>query len=447
MPPRHLIVGGGTAGLNCIRTIREEESSASEITLVAAERPYSRMVLPYYLGQSIAESHVYTATPASLAAWKVKAMLGRRAAGLDAAGRTLTLDDGATVEFDDCLIATGSRAAKPRLSGVDGPGVHCFWTLEEARAVIAGVTPGSRVVMVGAGFIAFTILNAILSRGARLTIVEVAPRILPRMVDATCAGIVEGWLGKQGVTLRTGATLTMIEESRGKRKLSFAQGDPLLADVVIMATGIRANLEWLEGSGVETAAAPGGGIVVDDHLRSSVKSVYAAGDVARGANLLTGTLEVHAIEPTAQEHGRVVGANMAGRDVSYRGSLVMNIVEVCHLDVASFGQWEDESADVYTGVRPERSQYRKLLFHGGRLTGAVICGPASAIWTTNDVGMLKGLVYSGVDLSRWKAHLQTNPFDVKPAFLATQTTARLLPVTILGRPARSPEFPQSVAVR
>src|SRR5207248_845913 len=70
MPARHLIIGAGTAGLNCIRTIREEEQSASEITLVSAERPYSRMVLPYYLGETIAESHVFTATPASLAAWK-----------------------------------------------------------------------------------------------------------------------------------------------------------------------------------------------------------------------------------------------------------------------------------------------------------------------------------------------------------------------------------------
>ena len=211
-----------------------------------------------------------------------------------------------------------------------------------------------------------------------------------------------------------------------------------------MATGIRANLEWLDGADVARSAEPGGGIVVDDHLRSSARSVYAGGDVARGANLLTGMPEVHAIEPTAQEHGRVVGANMAGRDVAYRGSLVMNIVEVCHLDVASFGQWEDPSAEVYTAVRPERSLYRKLLFHGGRLAGAVICGPASDIWTTNDVGMLKGLVSTQVDLSAWKAHLERNPFDVKPAFLATHTTARLLPQTILGRPSRSPELPQWV---
>jgi len=159
MPPRHLIIGGGTAGLNAIRTIREEDGGASEITLVSAERPYSRMVLPYYLGNTIAESHVYTATPASLAAWNVKALLGRRAAKLDARAGALVLDDGATVEYDDCLIATGSRAAKPPIPGADGPGVSCFWTLDEARAVIAGMSPGARVVMVGAGFIAFTILK------------------------------------------------------------------------------------------------------------------------------------------------------------------------------------------------------------------------------------------------------------------------------------------------
>jgi NAD(P)H-nitrite reductase large subunit len=307
---------------------------------------------------------------------------------------------------------------------------------------------GSRVVMVGAGFIAFTILNAILARGAKLTIVEVAPRILPRMVDAECAAIVQAWLTTHGVAVRTGATLTKIEETRGVRKLHFKKGEPLVADLVIMATGIRTNLEWLQGSSIEMAdPAQGGGIVVDDHLRSSVRNVYAAGDVARGRNLVTGALEVHAIEPTAQEHGRVVGANMAGRDVAYRGSLIMNIVEVCHLDVASFGQWDDPAAEVRRAVRPERSAYRKLLFHGGRLTGAMICGQADDVWTTNDVGMLKGLVYSGVDLSSWKSHLAKNPFDLKPAFMATRAVARLLPDTVLGRPSRSPELPQAVVTR
>ena len=103
----------------------------------------------------------------------------------------------------------------------------------------------------------------------------------------------------------------------------------------------------------------------------------AAGDVAEGRDLVTGTPDVHAIEPTAMEHGRVVGANMAGRPLAYRGSLLMNIVEVCHLDVASFGRWDDPEAEVVTALRPERPAYRKLLFHDDRLTGAMILGPAA----------------------------------------------------------------------
>jgi len=441
MPRRHLIVGGGTAAVNAIRTIREEETEKSEITLVTAERPYSRMVLPYYLDRSIAEGHVFTATAPGLAEWDVKAHVGRRASRLDVKANVCTLDDGTTIEYDDCLVATGSSAVRAPVPGADGRNVHSFWTLDEARGLIASLSPGAQVVMVGAGFISFTILNSILSHGVALTVVELAPHILPRMIDATAAGLVEKWLTDHGVTIRTDARLTAIEDAKGKKRLRFARGADLTADVVIMATGIKANVEWLQGSGITVKQ----GIVVDDHLRSSVPNVYAAGDVAEGRDLISGNGAVHAIETTAQEHGRVVGANMAGRDVRYRGSLIINIVEVCHLDVASFGAWDDTKAAAITGLRPERPAYRKLLWSGDRLTGAIILGPSSDIWTTNDVGMLKGLVQSGVSLAPFRAHLERNPFDIKPAFVAAKTTAVLLPETVLGRPSKAPgETPVAV---
>jgi len=434
MPRRHLIIGGGTAGMNAMRTIREEEREPSEITLVSAERPYSRMVLPYYLDRSIAENRVYTATGPNLATWKVKTLIGRRVTALDTTAKAATLDDGSRVEYDDCLIATGSSAARAPVPGADGPGVHSFWTLEEARGVLASVTPGSHVVMVGAGFISFTILNSILSLGAKLTVVELAPRILPRMVDAVGAELVEGWLKAHGVTVRTNVKLAKIEDARGRKRLKFSAGPDVLADVVIMATGIRTNLDWLKGSGVTVNHA----VVVDDHLRSNVPGVYAAGDVAEGRDLISGQPAVHAIEPTAQEHGRVAGANMAGRDVRYHGSLIINIVEVCHLDAASFGAWDDTKAEAISGVKHDRNAYRKLLFTGERLTGAIIIGRSNDIWTTNDVGMLKGLVQTGQPLGRYKEHLRRNPFDVKTAFIAAKTTNRLLPETVLGRPSLAP---------
>src|SRR5262249_19164003 len=160
--------------------------------------------------------------------------------------------------------------------------------------------------------ISFTILNSILALGAKLTIIEVAPRILPRMVDDAGANIVEEWLRAHGVTVRTNVKLARIEEARGKKRLKFASGADLVCDVVIMAPGIKTNVEWPKDSGLRINR----GIVVDDHLRSTVPTVYAAGDVAEGRDLISSQPALHAIEPTAQEHGRVAGANMAGRDVA-----------------------------------------------------------------------------------------------------------------------------------
>jgi NAD(P)H-nitrite reductase large subunit len=428
---RHVIVGGGTAGLNAITAIREIDRGSSEVVLVSAERPYSRMVLPYYLAGDIAESHVFTATPARLAQLKVTPYLGRHAASLESQANRLILDNGTAIEYDDLLIATGSSAVRPPIPGADGPGVHSFWTLEQARQVLAEIRAGSHVVLVGAGFIAFTILNSILKLGAKLTIVEIAPQVLPRMIDRAGAELVEAWLRRHGVEVRTNAHLQAIDPVDGRKRLRFQEYDDVLADVVIMATGIRPNLDWLAGSGIEVHQ----GVVVDDHLRSNVPNVYAAGDVAEGRDAVTGERAVHAIEPTAMEHGRVIGANMAGHRVAYRGSLLMNIVDVIHLEIASFGAWDSGTAEVFTGLRPERPAYRKLLWQGDRLIGAIILGPANDIWTTNDVGMLKGLVQAGTGLGQWKDLLRRNPFEVKKAFLASRTTARLLPQKILGRPS------------
>src|ERR671937_1078242 len=262
---RHVIVGGGTAGINAITTIRQYDRGASEIILVSAERPYARMVLPYYLKGSISESHVYTLNPTRLRTLDVETYLGRRAAQLDTQANTLTLDDDTEIPYDDLLIATGSSAVRAPVPGADGAGVHSFWTLEQAQGVIRQIRHGSSVVMVGAGFIAFTILNAILAHGAQLAVVEIAPQILPRMIDQPGAAVVEQWLRDRGVSVRTNARLTAIEDAGSQKRLRFEGADDLMADLVIMATGIRTNLEWLNGSGI----AINRGILVDEHLRSN----------------------------------------------------------------------------------------------------------------------------------------------------------------------------------
>ena len=430
---KHLIVGAGTAGYNAIRTLRQM-GSGEEIALVSAEHPYSRMVLPYYLERGISEGHATTLSFNQLEAWGVELHVGRRAVSLDPKGNTLKLDNEDELEFDDVLIATGSSPVKLDIPGANGADVHSFWSLADAQAVNRTIGPDSHVVMVGAGFIAFTILNGVLERAGRVTLVEAADRILPRMVDETGAGLVSQWLEERGVTLRTGARLRSIEDQSGKKRLVFEAGDPIEADLVVMATGVRPNLDWLDGSGITI----NGGIVVDERLRSNLPHVYAAGDVAEGVNRITGAREVHAIEPTAMEHGRVVGANMAGKRVNYPGSLMMNIVSVAGLDIASFGAWDDPGAEAIETRRDSTHAYRRYLLRENRITGAIYIGSGADTWAGNDLGMLKGLVQSGADLSSWRTHLERHPFDLKKPYLASRTVSSLMPMTILGDSSPSP---------
>lgn len=430
---KQLIVGAGTAGTNAIRTLRQMGNS-DDIALVSAEPPYSRMVLPYVLEQGIAEGHTATVPFNQMEKWGVELHIGRRAVSLDTKKNTLKLDNQDELEFDNLLIATGSSAVRLPIPGADGERVYGFWTMAEARAVSRLIDPKSHVVMVGAGFIAFTILNGMMERAGKVTIVEVADRILPRMVDATGASLVSGWLEKKGVELRTGVRLKQIDDQGGKKCLAFEDGDSLEADLVVMATGIEPNLDWLKGSGIATNQ----GILVDDHLRSNVPNVYAAGDLAEGKNRITGAQEVHAIEPTAMEHGRVAGANMGGQDVVHPGSLMMNIVSVAGLDIASFGSWEGSGAEIIEGHRGSTHSYRKYLLHDGKITGAIYIGEANETWEGNDLGMLKGMVQSGVALGDWKEYLSGHPFDIKKPYLGCGAVSALMPDTLLGQGSQSP---------
>lgn len=423
----HLIVGAGPAGCAAIDTIREF-GDTSPITLVSDEPAYSRMVLPYFMDETIGEKNVFTATDEYLRKMDVKPEFGKRVERLDPSG-TARLDDGSTLEFDDALIATGSRAIRPPIPGADGRAIYNLWTLSDAQAVLQH--RGSRVAVIGAGFIAFTCLDALMHIGADVTVVEVEPRILPRMIDETGARLVQGWLESKGVTFRTGAKVTAIEDADGKKSIRFEDGDPVEADLVIMATGIRPNLEFLEESGIEIDF----GILVDDHMRSSARNVFAAGDIAQGPVVGSNGKEVHAIQPTALEHGRIAGANMAGGDAAYWGSLLMNIVDVQKLQIASFGDWLGEGAETREVRNDTRPVYRKIVFAGDRLTGAIFLGRPDDVAMLNDMGMAKGLIQTQVALGEWRRYLDKNPLDIRRPYVASGAADKLLQLRLIGRPS------------
>ena len=300
---QHIIIGGGPAGVAAAETIRATEGAGARITLISNEPAYSRMVLPYYLANDIPENHVLTGNQAYFGKHGIESVTGQ-VEKVDTQAKTVTLGDGSTHSFDNLLIATGSSAQRPPISGIDQEGVYTFWTLEDAQKVMAKAQGTPRAVLIGAGFIGFIVLNAMAKLGWNLSVVETEPQVLPRMLDTKGAEAVEGWLTSRDVAVHTGAQVQSISREGDGLSLSLSTGNSLNADIVILATGIQPNLGFLSGSGINVD----GGIVVDDRMQTNIPGIYAAGDVAAGPDLLNGSSAVHAIQPTAVDHGRIAGA-------------------------------------------------------------------------------------------------------------------------------------------
>jgi NAD(P)H-nitrite reductase large subunit len=348
------------------------------------------------------------------------------------------LQNGQTLSFDNLLIATGSSPTIPPIPGANLPGVYPLWTLAHTEAVLRATQGVARpeVVFVGAGFIGFIVLNAMYKRGWKLHVVEMADHVLPRMLDTSSAGLVESWLQREGVALHLGTTVQAVAEANSRKRVTLANGQTVDADLVIIATGIRPNIEAAAGSGITIKE----GIVVNDRMQTNYPFIYAAGDVAQGPDLLGGEPAIHAIQPTAVDHGRIAGANMAGQDVRYPGSLLMNILDACGLQCASFGRWSETGIEAMTINNPERPVYRKLLWTGDQITGAVFVGPANDLGMLNDVGMVKGIMQTRTDLGAWKAFLRENPFDIRRPYVAAKVAQKLAGTTLLGRPSRSRQY-------
>lgn len=431
---RHVIIGAGPAGVAAAETVRAIEGDAAHIVLISDEPAYARMVLPYYLAGEISESHVLTGDTDYFAGLGVQSVSGR-VQRIDTDARTVVLAEGTSYPFDTLLIATGSSAQRPPIGGVDQEGVYTFWTFDDAKQVMSSAQGTPRAVLVGAGFIGFIVLNAMAKLGWNLTVVEAETQVLPRMLDAQGAAAVEGWLTDRGVTVHTGAQVQSVARNREGLDLALSSGTGIAADLIILATGIRPNLAFLEGSGIQID----GGVVVNDRMQTNVPGIYAAGDVAAGPNLLDGVPAVHAIQPTAVDHGRIAGANMAGQEIRYPGSLLLNVLDVIGLHCASFGRWQTDPTEkpaVTTVWNSTRPLYRKYVWEADRMVGALFVGPIDDVTMLNDVGMAKGLIQIRHPLGNWAEYLRENPTDLRRAYVATGTAQRLVNRTLLGAPAR-----------
>ena len=406
---RHVIIGTGPAGVVAAETLRRVDPS-SEIIILGdePEPPYSRMALPYLLAENVGESGTYLRHGDAHFEKLAIDVRQARVSRVDTANRTVIVSNGAEIAYDRLLIATGAHPIKPPIEGMDSEGVENCWTLTDARRILAGAKPGSRVVLMGAGFIGCIVLEALAARGVDLVVVEMADRMLPRMMDETGGAMIARWCESKGVAVRTGTRVTGIARSNASLTLAAEPGDPIEADLVVCATGVSPNIDFLAGTGIESDA----GILVDHHLCTSARDVYAAGDVAQGPDFSTGGREVHAIQPTAVEHGRIAALNMAGVETQFRGSLAMNVLNTLGLVSSSFGLWMGtEGGERSVAADEAGSRYLRLEFEEDRIVGALALG------LTQHVGVLRGLIQTRVRLGSWMEKLRADPTLVMNAYL------------------------------
>jgi NAD(P)H-nitrite reductase large subunit len=405
---KHVVLGAGPAGVIAAETLgRADPEGSVTLVLGEAEPPYSRMALPYLLAGNVGEDGTYLRHgKGHYDSLGIELREGRAAAVSPDKG-ALSMEDGSTLPFDRLLIATGARPARPPIPGMDLAGVESCWTLEDARHIAVSATARSKVVLMGAGFIGCIVLEALAARGVELTVVEMEDRMLPRMMDDAGAAMIKRWCEAKGITVLTSTAVKSVEAAGKGLKLDIG-GGTLEANLVVCATGVRPNIEFLDGSGIETDQ----GILVDDRLQTNLPGIYAAGDVAQGPDFSTGERMVHAIQPTASEHGRIAAMNMAGVDTPYRGSLIMNALNTVGLISASYGLWQGvKGGDRAVAQDDDSFRYLRLEFDGDVLVGSLSLG------LTRHVGVLRGLIQTKTPLGSWKDRLMRDPHLIMEAYL------------------------------
>jgi len=405
----HVILGAGPAGVIAAETLRKH-APADTITLVGDEpdAPYSRMAIPYLLIGNIEEQGTYLRKSAThfddLRITQVKAKVTR----VDAAGKTVHLDNGQSMAFDKLLIATGSHPVRPPIAGMDLPGVHPCWTLEDARAIQALAKPGARVLQMGAGFIGCIIMEALAARGVKLSVVEMGDRMVPRMMGPVAGGMIRDWCEAKGVQVFTGTKVEAISASGTGLQVKLSNGQTVEADLVISATGVRPAIGFLKDSGITCLQ----GVLTDQHLQTNVPGIYAAGDCAEAFDQVSGKTIVSAIQPNAAEQARVAALNMVGQKTELKGVTQINVLDTLGLISTSFGNWEGV-ADGQSAVLTDKAAGRHLSL---QFKDDVMIGCNSVGWTEH-VGVMRGLVEGQVHLGDWKDRLMHDPTKLVDAYL------------------------------
>ncbi len=356
-----VIVGGVAAGAGAAARLRRLDETAEIILLEKGPYiSYANCGLPYHLGRVIPErgSLLVMAAEAFAKRFRADVRTGSEVVAVDPAAKTVTVrHDGDTYveSYDKLLLATGSTPVAMELPGLDPEKVYPFWTIPDMDRVIARLDAGAKqVIVVGAGFIGLEVAENLRARGLEVTLVELAPQVLPT-VDAEMSSYLEQELLDAGIQLRLGRKVSGFEDNGGYCAI-LDDGEKLPADLVMLCVGVKPGSELAKNAGLKLGVR--GHIVVNEYLQSSNPDIYAAGDVIEVLDPVTGQPTAIPLAGPANKQGRIAADNLAGGKSVYSGSLGAAVIKVGKLTAAGVGLTERR-------IRQLQLPYRKIYTHAG----------------------------------------------------------------------------------
>lgn len=406
----YVIIGNSAAAVGAIEAIRQQDVE-NPITVVADEpyHVYSRPLISYLLGGMVDETRMDYRPRDFYTRHRVETMLGVEVTQVNPQEQSLTLAGGGTLAYDRLLIATGGRPFVPPVPGADLEGVFTFTRRDDAQRITRYIEryEARSALVVGGGLIGLKTAEALMARSLRVTIVELADRILSMTFDRTASKLAESLLRRAGAEIRIGQTVKEIAEKTGRVDHAVLQdGERIECDLVVFAIGVRPNVGLIPP---EAGIQVNRGILVDRRMQTDVPHVYAAGDCAEGYDMLLGANRLIAIWPNAYRQGAVAGYNMAGAEREYEGGLPMNSVEVCGVPTISVGLTDPPEGDGYEVLERydrETPAYKRLVLRDNRLVGMICIG------TVDRAGIYTGLIRDRADVTSFKDHLLGGNFGL-----------------------------------
>ncbi len=367
---RIVVVGGVAGGMSAAARARRLSEAAEIIVLErGGEVSFANCGLPYFVGGEIEdESQLLVQTPASLkASLGIDVRVNTEVISLDANTRTLTISDSdgrSTLTYDELILSPGASAVRPPLPGLDSPRVHTLRTVPDAVGLKQATEAARTAVVLGAGFIGLEAAEALAARGLRTTVVELAPHVLPPL-EVEMAQLVRDELVSLGITVHDGISADAVERGDDHDTVVLADGTRIDADIIVLSVGVRPDTRVWEAAGV---ACDRGAILIDELGHTSIPGVWAVGDAAVSADLVTGARRPVALAGPANRAGRLVADAIMGKRShtlpNLTGTAIVRVGEVTAALTGANRRALDEAGMDYQSV------HLHPLNHAGYFPGA-----------------------------------------------------------------------------